>query len=227
MFTQAWCQPVAWSSSGKVGTSLLRFVPDQRGLRIRVVSVCGCITERVRLCFSMYFGGQRQEKLQWLTFPGFRGTQFQIIPCATVWVEIGSRDPTLLLCSADKPPTCGKIRRLKITRSKMIYKHATECITQQGTKGTSWTWHARNWLWICEKVPILYSTHYKSLQRQMYAFACDRLSSLACNLYWITCIGCFGQLTRISYINMRNLSCCVANSTYNSIQGQEHKKWCL
>lgn len=129
MFTQAWCQLVAWSGSGKVGASLLRFVPDQRGLRIRVVSVCGCITERVRLCFSMYFGGQRQEKLQWLTFPSFRGTQFQIIPCATVWVEIGSRDPTLLLCSADKPPTCGKIQRLKITRPRMIYKHATECIT--------------------------------------------------------------------------------------------------
>lgn len=53
-----------------------------------------------------------------------------------MWVEIGRRDPTLLLCGADKPPSCGKIQRLNITRTKNIHKQGMQCITQGGAWNT-------------------------------------------------------------------------------------------
>lgn len=76
--------------------------------------LCVGTVEWVRLCLHVQtcVGGQRLKRLQLLTFPNFRGTQLQVIPCVTVRVEIGSRDPALLLCSADKPPTYGNIQRL-------------------------------------------------------------------------------------------------------------------
>lgn len=44
------------------------------------------------------------------TFSGFGGAQLQVVPSATVGVEIGGGDPTLFLCGADEPPTCSNTR---------------------------------------------------------------------------------------------------------------------
>lgn len=46
-----------------------------------------------------------------LTFSGFRRAQFQVVPRAAVQVEVRGRDPPLLFCRADEPPTCGATQR--------------------------------------------------------------------------------------------------------------------
>lgn len=123
---QLWRQPLAKAGGGDAGRvcSILSQIKDW-GLRAGVVVVCGSITECVRLCLSVHVGGQMQQSLQRLTFPSFRGPQLQVIPCATVGIKISSRDPTLLLLGADKPPTCGKIQRLRVYN-----KHVTQCIEE-------------------------------------------------------------------------------------------------
>lgn len=90
-----------------------------RKLKVEGEFACWFLTERVCFCTHACVGGRRQECLQWLTFACFGGTHLRVISCSTLGAEIRSRDPTLLFCCADKPPTCWKKTRLKISRTRL------------------------------------------------------------------------------------------------------------
>lgn len=84
----------------------------------------------------MYLGGWQQKSVQWFTFPCFGSTQLQVVPCPIVGVEIGSWNPTLLLCSADKPPTCQKTteaEKQQVLQQIFVSQQASRCIKYQNS----------------------------------------------------------------------------------------------